>query len=290
MILIAGATSQPGQRLIPMLVQKGYRVRALTRDPLKLEFARSLGVEVFEGDLRQPDTLLRACEGAEAVVSAVTGIGENQIREVDEAGNWSLMEAAQRSGVKRFVFVSVYGSARNHPMDFFRRKYWMEERLKSLRMEYAILRPTCFMESWCAWIGAQVLNNQPVTIYGDGRNPINFISAEDVAKFIVLALEYPLLQNQTLSIGGPQNLTWGEVVAVYARLSGKHAQTRHLPAWWVNLLSHVYAPINESLARLMAIRYELATSNWRVDMSEMLMHYPIILRTLEDVASDAGKS
>lgn len=289
MILIAGASSQPGQRLIPMLVAKGYQVRALTRDPRKLEYARSPGVEVIEGNIRQPDTLLRACEGAEAVVSSVTAIGENLIKEVDVAGNRSLMESAQRSGVKRFVFVSAYGAARNHPLDFFRSKYWTEEYLKSLRMEYSVLRPTAFMETWCARVGAQVLNDRPVTIFGDGKNPVNFISAEDVAKFIVLALEDPRLRNQTLTIGGPQNLTWGEVVAIYERISGKQARKTYTPAWQMRLMSTLHKPFNETWSRFMAIRHEIATSNWRVDMSEMMKHYPINLTRLEEWISRTVK-
>jgi uncharacterized protein YbjT (DUF2867 family) len=289
-ILVAGASSKPGQKLIPMLVEKGYRVRALTRDPRKLEPARSLGVDVFEGDMRQPDTLLRACEGAEAVVSSVTAIGENLIKEVDEAGNRSLMEAAQRSGVKRFVFVSAYSAAQNHPVDFFRSKYWMEEHLKSLPMEYTILRPTAFMESWCARIGAQVSNDQPVMIFGNGKSPINFISAEDVAQFIVLALEDPRLRNQTLTIGGPQNLTFEEVAATYERLSHKRVGRRYTPAWLLKLLRLWYQPFDETKARFLAMRHDLATSNWRVDMSEMLMHYPVRLVGLEEVAGkDVGK-
>ena len=289
MILVAGASSQPGQKLIPILVAKGYHIRALTRDPRKLDFARSLGVEVIEGDIRQPDTLLRACEGAEAVVSSVTAVGENLIREVDEAGNRSLMESAQGSGVKRFVFVSAYGAARNNPVDFFRSKFWTEEYLKSLQMEYSVLRPTAFMETWCRRIGGQVLNDRPVTIFGNGRNPINFISAEDVAKFIVLALEDPRLRNQTLTIGGPQNLTFEEVVAIYERLSCKKAHKAYTPAWQMQLLSRLYKPFNETRSRFMAIRYELATSNWRVDMSEMLKHYPINLTRLDEWISRTVK-
>jgi uncharacterized protein YbjT (DUF2867 family) len=289
-ILLVGASSKPGRKLIPLLAARGYSVRALTRDARKLEFARSLGVEVVEGDLRQPDTLLRACEGAEAVVSAVTAIGENLIREVDEAGQRALMESAERSGVKQFVFVSAYGAARNHPVDFFRSKYWTEEYLKSLRMEYSVLRPTAFMETWCARVGAQVLNDRPVTILGNGKNPVNFISAEDVAKFIVLALEDPRLRNQTRTIGGPQNLTWEEVVAVYERLSGKRARKKYLPAWWLKLMSRAYKPFNDTGSRFMGIRHDLATSNWRVDMSETLIHYPVRLACLEELAKkDAGK-
>lgn len=283
MILIAGASSQPGQRLLPMLVAKGYQVRALTRDSRKLEFARSLGVEVFEGDIRQPDTLLRACEGADAVVSLVTAIRENLIQEVDEAGNRLLMESAQRSGVKRFVFVSAYGAARNHPVDFFRSKYWTEEYLKSLKMDYTILRPTAFMETWCARIGAQVLNGQPVTIQGNGRNPINFISATDVAKFILLALEDPRLRNQTWIIGGPQNLTFEEVARMYERSSRKRASRKYMPAWVLRLLRLWYQPFNETKSRFMAMRHDLATSDWQVDMSELMMHYPIRLVCLDDV-------
>lgn len=286
MILIAGATSQPGRKLLPMLVEKGYKVRALTRDPRKLEFARSLGVEVIEGDLRQPDTLLRACEGAEAVVSSVTavgGMGANNVHTVDEAGVRSLTEAAQRSGVKRFVFVSAYGAARNHPVDFFRIKHGAEEYLKSLAMEYTILRPTCFMESWCARIGAQVANDQPVTIFGNGKNPVNFISAEDVAKFIVLALEDPRLRHQTRTIGGPQNLTFEEVTALYERILCKPARRKYIPVLQMRLMRMLYKPFHETRARFMAIRHELATSNWRVDMSEMMTHYPVRLLLLEEV-------
>jgi len=286
MILVVGASSQPGQKLISMLLEKGYRVCALTHVPHKLETVRSLGVEVFEGDIRQPDTLLRACEGAEAVVSSVTAvgrIGENNVHTVDDVGIRSLMEAAQRSEVKRFVFVSAYGAAQNHPVDFFRIKYWVEEHLKSLKMEYVILRPTAFMETWCARIGMQVLNGQPVTIPGNGRNPINFISALDVAKFILLALEDSRLRNQTLTIGGPQNLTFDEVAATYERLLQKEVGRKYTPVWMLNLQRIWYQPFNETRSRLLGIHHELATSNWQVDMSEMLMHYPIVLRSLENV-------
>jgi len=283
MILIAGASSQPGQKLIPILVERGYRVRALTRHPLKLDFAHSLGVEVIEGDLRKPNTLLRACEDAEAVVSSVTGIRENLIHEVDEAGNRSLMEAAQRSGVKRFVFVSAYLAAQNHPVDFFRIKFRAEEYLKSLPIEYVVLRPTAFMESWCARIGALVLNGQQVTIPGNGRNPINFISAMDVAKFIVLALEDPRLRSQTLTIGGPQNLTFEEVAATYERLLRKQVGRKYTPAWMLNLQRLWYRPFNKTQSRFMAIRHELATSNLRVEMSDVVRQYPIVLSTLENV-------
>ncbi|MFN8424958.1 MAG: SDR family oxidoreductase [Anaerolineales bacterium] len=287
MILIVGATSQPGRRLIPLLVERDYKVCALTRDACKLESVRSSGIEVFEGDIRQPDTLFRACEGAEAVVSSVTAVaggGENNVHTVDEAGIRALMETAQKSGVKRFVFVSAYGAAQNHPVDFFRMKFAAEEYLKSLNMNYTILRPTAFMESWCARIGAQVMNDQPVTIFGNGKNPIGFISAEDVAKFILLSLEDPRLRNQTVTIGGPQNLTFEEVAATYERLAHKSARKTYTSAWRLQLMRAWYGLFDETKSRFMAMRYELATSNWRVDMSEVVKRFPVRLVGLEEFA------
>jgi len=285
MILIAGASSHPGQKLIPILIEKGYQVRALTRDPRKLEYAQSLGVEIFKGDMCQPATIIRACEGVEAVVSSVTApfaVGDNNVHTVDQAGNRVLIETAKNRGVKHFIFVSAYGAAQNHPVDFFRIKYETEAYLKSVGMGYTILRPTAFMETWCTRLETQMMNGHEVTIFGDGKNPINFISAEDVARFIVFALEDPRLCNQTLTIGGPQNMAFNEVVATYERLLSKKVRKKHISAFRMKLMSILYAPFDEIQSRVMAMRQELATSNWRVDMTETVKHYPINLTTLEE--------
>lgn len=288
MVLIAGASSKPGQRLIPMLIQKGYRVRALTRHPNNLDFARSLGVKIFEGDLRQPETLLRACEGVEAVVSSVTAIGENSLQEVDGAGNRSLMEAAQRSGVSHFVFVSIYGAAQNHPVDLFRIKHKVEEYIQSSRIPYTILRPAAFMETWCARIGELVVSGKKVTVWGNGKNPISFIASEDVARFIVIALEDSRLSNKTLAIGGPQNLTFDEVVDLYERMMRRKSIRKYVSTAQLRLMCRFYSMFDETKSRFFKMSYELAASNWRVDMSETLKNYPLNLIPLSTFMEHYG--
>jgi uncharacterized protein YbjT (DUF2867 family) len=290
MILVAGASSKPGQKLIPMLVDKGYQVRALTRNPQKLDFAHLTGVEIIEGDMRQPDTLLRACEGADAVVSSVTAVvrvGDNHVHSVDDAGNRLLVEAARRSGVKRFVFVSAYGAAKDHTVDFFRIKYRVEEYIKSSQVPYTILRPTAFMETWCARLGRQVMNGETVTVFGNGKNPINFISAEDVAKFIVFALEDPCLCNQTLTIGGPQNLMFDEVIAAYERINGRISKRKYVSAVQLRLMNMFYGLFDETKARFAGMRYDLATSNWQVDMNEVGRRYPVNMKSLNQYLEES---
>jgi uncharacterized protein YbjT (DUF2867 family) len=239
--------------------------------------------------MRQPDTILRAFEGAEAVVSLVTAMaktGDNNIQTIDNEGNSLLVEAAKRSGVKRFIFISVFGAAPNHSIDFFRIKHDMEEYIKSSCIAYTILRPTAFMETWCVRIGEQVLNDKKVIVWGDGKNPINFISVQDVAKFIVIALEDSNLCDQTLTIGGPQNLTFDEVIDVYERNIGRRSTRKYMPAAQLKMMSSFYDLFDETRARFLRMRHSLATSNWQVDMSETAKRFPLNLLSLDAYLED----
>jgi len=74
-----------------------------------------------------------------------------------------------------------------------------------------------------------------------------------------------------------------EVVAIYERLLGKHARKQYLPIWWLKLINHAYTPFNEAKARAIAICHDLAKSNWQIDMSETMMHYPVQLVCLDEV-------
>jgi uncharacterized protein YbjT (DUF2867 family) len=189
--------------------------------------------------------------------------------------------------VKRFVFVSAYGAAEDHAVDFFRIKHGIEAHLKLSCIPYTILRPTAFMETWCARIGSQIKNGETVTVFGNGKNPINFISVEDVAKFIVFALEDPYLCSRTLTIGGPQNLTFDEVIAVYEQFHKRRSKRKYISAIQLRLTSRFYGLFDETKARFAAMRHDLAASNWQVDMSDVVKRYPVYLRSLSAYLEDS---
>jgi NADH dehydrogenase len=278
MVLVVDASSKPGQALIPILIQKGYPVRAFVRDACKLQYAQSLGVEVIEGDIRQPGTLLRVCEGAEAVVSSA-----------DTAGSHLLIDVAKKCGVRHFICLSSYRAASDASVRLWHVESQMEEHLKTSGLEYTILQPTAFMDIWCTLLGMQVLKGQQVRIFGDGRNLINFVSAQDVAKFIVFALEDPRLCNQTLTIGGPQNLSLEDVISVYEKVFSTCVARKYTSTRQMKLMSFLYALFDRTQARRLAFQYELATSDWQVDMTETIKHYPINLTKLEDWVLETTK-
>src|SRR5579863_1998216 len=126
MILIVGASGRLGSVVTKLLLAQGKSVRVMSRDPRKLAHLQKIGAEVVTGDLRDPASLLSACQGVEQVVAAahaLVGKGDNNPHTVDDAGNRHLIDAARAAGIKHFVFVSVQGASPHSPLEFFRIKY-----------------------------------------------------------------------------------------------------------------------------------------------------------------------
>ena len=98
--------------------------------------------------------------GAQTVVSAVTGFagrGSMNPRTVDGEGNRNLIRAAQEAGVEHFILVSIHGAAPDHPMELYRENYRAEQALMNSRLEWTILRPTVYMETWGGIVGSPIL-------------------------------------------------------------------------------------------------------------------------------------
>lgn len=114
-VLVTGATGKVGRRLVPYLVSRGHRVRALVRDLEKANFLAGEGVELVLGDLLDVSSLGAATQGADAVVHCAAffrGATPEQAHAVNDQGTRNLAAAAIEAKVKRFVFTStglVYG-------------------------------------------------------------------------------------------------------------------------------------------------------------------------------------
>lgn len=113
-----------------------------------------------------------------------------------------------------------------------------------------------------------------VTIFGDGKKPANFISAEDVAKFIVIAMEDPRMRDQVVDIGGPQNFTLDEVADLYGRVAGRQVRKTHLPYAAMRWISKILWPIQEGPARMMAMAASIETAPLELDMTTTIQPLP----------------
>ncbi len=190
-------------------------------------------------DVRDPASLAPALAGAQTVVSAVQGFaarGGGSPRTVDLDGNRNLLEAAEAAGAAHFVLVSVVGAAADHPMDLMRMKYAAEELVKAGRLRWTIVRATAFLELYAELVGAPLLKGRRAVVFGRGDNPNDFVSVDDLARFVELAVVDPALRGRVLEVGG-QQLTFNEIVAGFAQHTRRPVRVHHVPRALLRLLA-----------------------------------------------------
>jgi NADH dehydrogenase len=286
MILIVGGTGALGSVAAEKLLAQREAVRIMTRTPAKAEALQALGAEVVQGDLRDQDSLVQACQGVDAVLASahsVMGSGSEASKYIDDQGHRWLIDAAKAAGVNRFVYVSALGAAPDHPANFFRIKYKIEQYLRKGGLSYAILRPTAFMESHAYMlIGQPILEKGKVTLFGKGKNPRNFVAAADVAHFAVMMLLKSGPSGEVLGIGGPDNFTNMQVVRLYEGLTGRKAKVSHVPLGMLRIMSPVAGLFNPGLSQVMAISIWQDTTDQTFDPSALLQRYPMTLTRLAD--------
>jgi len=240
-----------GSRLVPLLTSAGFAVRVLTRDPARAEPLTGQGVAVASADVRDVAAVDRALRGATTVVSAVHGFagpGGVSPSSVDRDGNANLIAAAARKGAG-FVLLSVVGASPDHPIGLFRAKHAAEGRLRASGVPWTIVRATAFAETWATIMAGPLRASGTIPVFGRGRNPINFVSAADVAALTARAVTDPGLRGQVLEFGGPDNLTFDDLAAAVQEAAARSGTVRHIPRPALRTMSWLAAPVRPALAR-----------------------------------------
>lgn len=251
MILVAGGTGSLGRRVARLLVDAGHGVRVLTRDRGR---ARDLPseVEIVCGDVRTPADLTEAVRGCTVVISAVHGFlgpGNPSPEAIDRDGNRALVRAASDAGVEHFVLISVHGASADHPMSLHRAKYAAEEALRESGLHFTIIRATAFLETWMTVIGGELREKGHALVLGPGRNPINFVSIDDVAAVVARAVRDGATSDGTIEIGGPENLGFLALAERIVEASGKPARIKHVPLFALRAMSVLARPFSPAFAR-----------------------------------------
>lgn len=286
MILIIDGTGSLGTAVTRRLLTQGQAVRIMTRTPAKAQALQNLGAEIIQGDLRDADSLATACQGADSVLAAahsIMGRGSEASKYIDERGHKWLIDAVKAAGVRRFVYVSVREASPHSAVPFFRIKYAVEQYLRASGLEFVILRPAAFMESHAHMlIGQPILEKGKVSLFGKGKNPRNFVAADDVAHFAVIALNEPQAAGQIISVDGPEDLTNMQVVALYEAVADCNAKVSHVPLGILRVMSVLLRPLHPGLSQIMQLSILEDTTDQTFDMRATLQKYPMTLTRLED--------
>lgn len=232
MILVAGASGALGGIIVRRLLEEEHPVRAFVRSSAAGDALRRTGAEVAHGDLRRPDSIAAALRGVAAVVSTVNSASRqppDTVESVDLAGNAALIEAAREEGIEHFVFVSALGADEASPVPFLRAKAITERRLRESGTPFTILRPNLFMDTWIGgFVLAPVRAGRPVTIVGEGNRLHTFVAMDDVASMATAVVGNPPAFARTLTFGGPEAVSWLDVIEMTAEIVGRVIPVRHV--------------------------------------------------------------
>jgi Predicted nucleoside-diphosphate-sugar epimerases len=233
MILVVGATGLLGGTIARRLLADGRPVRVLVRPKSDYQSLVQAGAEPVIGDLKDPASLRSACDGIEAVVTTANAAGrggDDTFQTVDDEGNENLIDAAAQAGVERFVFTSILGSDPNSPAPLMRAKGVTEERLRASGIAFTITQADAHMDLWIPMVvGVPVGRGEPVRLVGDGRRRHSFVAQQDVAAYTVAALDHPAARNQVIPIGGPEPLSWRDIVSAAEQVLGRAIPIETIP-------------------------------------------------------------
>lgn len=244
-ILVTGATGAQGGALVPELLGRGYRVRAMTRN-IKKSSARALadqGAELVAGDLDDEASLQKACSGVYGVF-AVQNFWEKGVgyqREIDQGKK--LARAASDQSVEHFVQTSVANCDQAPGVLHFESKWVIEEYIDSLQLPRTFLREVFFMENLVepviAGFGKRKLSPSTVLAMLQGAlkpdTRLHMVAVEDIAWFAAHCFDNAQdYLGQSLDIAS-DSLTVAEMKAVYRKVTGRAVSPVGIPFWLLKL-------------------------------------------------------
>ena len=237
MILVTGATGFLGGHLVPRLVGAGHKVRCLVRPRSDTSRFAGAPVEFAHGDIADQQSVERAAAGAQTLIHLVGIIrerGEVTFERLHTEATRNVVQASRVQSVKRFIYVSAVGAAEDAASRYHQTKWHAEQEVRKSGLQYLILRPSIICGQGDGFVSllVQMLSKQPVfPILGSGEYRLQPVWVSDLHACILKALADADVWNRTYEIGGPQALTFNEMVEQIMEVSGIRRRTVHMPLW-----------------------------------------------------------
>jgi NADH dehydrogenase len=236
-LLLTGATGTVGRPLLRRLTADGTPVRCLVRDPRRLGADR-VRVQIALGDLSDHLSFRHALRGVDTVVHLASVIRDQpggSIEELAGVATWRLVRAAERAGVKRFVFFSALGASTRNRSRLMRAKAVAERAVMESSMSHTVFAPSVVYSPGDPFMRLiERMSLLPVMmISGSGRAPFQPIWAEDLADCVISTLPGGSLaadaDGARYELAGPETLTYEDMVQIAMRSFGRKRPILHIP-------------------------------------------------------------
>ena len=236
MILITGATGLVGRQLVARLSASGEAVCLVRPAHRVRQFAAGVSARIVSGDVDDPPALRMAMHGVISVVhlAAISRPYPNgrTLEAVNVQGTQNVIEAAQEVGVRRLLFVSPIGSDPHSGYPYLRTKGQAEELVKASGLDYTIVRASAVYGQDDEWTMPMAMGLRAVPfifpIPGDGRSRLQPLYVDDLVECLLCCLQDVASRGQTIAVGGPQYMTFDDVVTEIMNATGVHRRRYYL--------------------------------------------------------------
>ena len=258
LILLTGATGYVGGRLLSRLQQQQIRVRCLTRRPEALRDRVAATTEVVQGDVFDADSLAAAFEGVDTAYYFVHSMGDNRdFESQDRIAAENFAKAATQAGVPRLVYLGGLGNPDEKLSKHLRSRQETGDILRAHHSQVIEFRASIV-------IGSGSLSFEMIRALSE-RLPIMIcprwvqvkaqpIAIEDLLAYLLATLDLLSAGSQVFEIGGPDQVSYGEIMREYARQRGLTRWmipvpllTPYLSSLWLGLVTPLYARIGRKL-------------------------------------------
>ncbi len=223
-VFVTGGSGFVGRFVIQQLVDRNHQVRALTHSALPLQHH---AVETVSGDITRADSL-SGIEGCDAVIHLVGIIREKRsqgitFERLHSLATQNMIKATADCNVKRYIQMSANGASADSVTGYHQTKFTAEQHVCSSELDWTIFRPSLIFgpDDLFVTLLARLIKLFPVIpVFGSGNYRLQPVHVTDVASAIVDALERPESISQTYCCGGPESLSYTELLDRIAQISG----------------------------------------------------------------------
>jgi uncharacterized protein YbjT (DUF2867 family) len=258
LVLLTGATGYVGGRLLNALEQRGVPVRCLARRPEILRSRVASTTEVVRGDCMDRASIAPVMYGVETAYYLVHSMGSpGKFEEQDRQAARNFADAARESGIRRIIYLGGLGEEDHSLSAHLRSRHEVADILRSSGVPVIEFRASIIIGSGSLSFEMirALVQRLPVMIcprwVAVKAQPI---AIEDVIAYLLQALELPPGQSAIFEIGGPDQVSYGEIMQEYARqchlrrlMISVPVLTPRLSSLWLGLVTPIYARIGRKL-------------------------------------------
>lgn len=262
-VAVTGATGFVGAVLCRKLIESGYAVRAIYRDPAKLEALRNLEVETFEGDVTNSDAMHAAFEGIDTVYHVAAlfrqqGVPDSAFWDTNVEGVRNVLQAAEAKGVRRIVHCSTVGVHSNipsppadeseeyRPGDIYQETKCEGEKLalqwfREGRIDGCVVRPAMIWgpgDSRTLKLFRGIARRR-MPIIGSGKIQLHWVFVDDVAQGLILAGESDRSTGEAYIIAGQSPVDISDLFGLIAEHAGVKPLSIRIPALPVQIVGEI---------------------------------------------------